>query len=146
MLYQVPGDTKTCTIVVAYVNNGRNYPVVIFLNSNQANRRLQLFHGLLLKTTGTTSCIITLALDLLSTILCKPFYHFHQNEHRSIIIIMDLTSSSGFAPTQYIFPILKHSDILQCMSELSIELSKAELAEPARHKDRIKRVFLQLVR
>lgn len=115
--------------------------VVIFLNSNQANRRLQLFHGLLLKTTGTTSCIIAQP-----TILCKSFYHFHQNEHRSVIIIMDLTSSSGFAPTQYIFPILKHSDILQCMSELSIELTKAELAEPARHKDRIKRVFLQLVR
>ena len=57
---------------------------------------------------------------------------------------MDLTSSSS--PAQYIFPILKHSEILQCLSELSIDLNKAELAEPARHKEKVKKVFLLLVR
>ena len=56
---------------------------------------------------------------------------------------MDLTSSN--ATTQFIFPILRHSDILQCMSELNIELTKAELVEPARHRDRVKKVFLQLL-
>jgi kinetochore protein Nuf2 len=31
------------------------------------------------------------------------------------------------------------------MSELNIELTKAELVEPARHKDRVRNVFLQLL-
>ena len=62
--------------------------------------------------------------------------------HQSINM-MDLTSS--LPTTQYIFPILRHSDILQCMSELNIELTKAELAEPARHKDRVRKVFLLLL-
>jgi hypothetical protein len=31
------------------------------------------------------------------------------------------------------------------MSELNIELTKAELVEPARHRDRVKKVFLQLL-
>ena len=53
---------------------------------------------------------------------------------------MDLTQP------QYIFPILKHADILQCMSELGVELTKAELVEPQRHKERVRRVFVALVR
>ncbi|KAI2491833.1 Nuf2 family [Fragilaria crotonensis] len=57
---------------------------------------------------------------------------------------MDLTSASH-PTTQYIFPILRHSDILQCMSELNIELTKAELVEPARHKDRVRNVLMQLL-
>jgi hypothetical protein len=32
------------------------------------------------------------------------------------------------------------------MSELGIEMTKAELAEPVRHKERVRKVFLQLVR
>lgn len=56
---------------------------------------------------------------------------------------MDLTGSH--ATTQFIFPILRHSDILQCMSELGIELTKAELVEPGRHRDRVKKVFVQLL-
>jgi hypothetical protein len=32
------------------------------------------------------------------------------------------------------------------MSELGIEMNKAELAEPIRHKERVRKVFLQLVR
>ena len=60
---------------------------------------------------------------------------------------MDLTTpSSSSSPTQYIFPILKHSEILQCLSELSIDLNKAELSEPSRHKEKVKKVFLLLVR
>ena len=58
---------------------------------------------------------------------------------------MDLTTNSS-TPSIYIFPLLKHSDILQCMSELGIEMNKAELAEPIRHKERVRKVFLQLVR
>jgi hypothetical protein len=58
---------------------------------------------------------------------------------------MDLTTHSQ-TPTQFIFPILKHSDILQCMSELEIELNKQELAEPNRHKERVRKVFVKLVR
>lgn len=54
---------------------------------------------------------------------------------------MDFTST----PSQFIFPVLKSADILLCMAELEIELSKAELSEPHRHKDKIKKVFLILV-
>lgn len=53
----------------------------------------------------------------------------------------DLTSSH----TQFIFPHLRHSDILQCLSELGIELTKAELMEPGRHRDRVKKVFSQVL-
>lgn len=55
---------------------------------------------------------------------------------------MDYTNT----PTQFIFPVLKSADILQCMSELGIELSKAELSEPHRHRDKIKKVWFLLVR
>jgi len=56
---------------------------------------------------------------------------------------MDLTSSN--ATTQFIFPVLRHSDILSCTGELGIELTKAELVEPNRHKDRVKKVFMELL-
>lgn len=55
---------------------------------------------------------------------------------------MDFTNT----PAQFIFPVLKSADILQCMTELGIEMTKAELAEPHRHKDKIRTIFLQLVR
>lgn len=54
---------------------------------------------------------------------------------------MDFTTS----PSQFIFPVLKSADILLCMSELEIDLSKAEISEPHRHKDKIKKVFLILL-
>lgn len=47
--------------------------------------------------------------------------------------------------TQYIFPVLKSSEILQCMQELGIEMSKAELTEPQRHKEKVRKVFWQLL-
>jgi len=67
---------------------------------------------------------------------------------------------SGFLPTdfssasparnvvpqpQYIFPVLKNSEILTCCSELELELTKAELTEPQRHRDRIRKVFWQIL-
>ena len=55
---------------------------------------------------------------------------------------MDFTNT----PAQFIFPVLKSADILQCMTELGIEMTKAELTEPHRHKDKVKGIFLQLVR
>ena len=55
---------------------------------------------------------------------------------------MDFTST----PSQFIFPVLKSADILLCMTELEIDLTKAELSEPHRHKDKIKKVFMALVR
>ena len=48
-------------------------------------------------------------------------------------------------PPEFIFPILKVADILQCMSELNIELSKEELTEPNRFRDKIRKIFLTLV-
>ena len=59
---------------------------------------------------------------------------------------MDLTSSSASGPTQFVFPILKSVDILQCMSELGIEMTKQELAEPQRHKEKLRQIFMCLVR
>mmetsp|Transcript_42424 Transcript_42424/g.48191 ORF Transcript_42424/g.48191 Transcript_42424/m.48191 type:complete len:459 (-) Transcript_42424:249-1625(-) len=56
---------------------------------------------------------------------------------------MDLTTSH--IPSHYVFPVLRHSDILQCMSELGVELTKAELVEPIRHRDRLKKVFVALL-
>jgi kinetochore protein Nuf2 len=47
--------------------------------------------------------------------------------------------------TQFIFPVLKNGEILQCMAELGIDLSKAELSEPQRHKEKVRKVFWQLL-
>jgi kinetochore protein Nuf2 len=61
----------------------------------------------------------------------------------------DFTSPSPARPAvpqpQYIFPVLKNADILICCSELELELTKAELTEPQRHRDRIRKVFWQLL-
>lgn len=46
---------------------------------------------------------------------------------------------------QFIFPLLKNADILQCMSELGIELTKIELTEPQRHKEKLRKIFWQLL-
>jgi kinetochore protein Nuf2 len=47
--------------------------------------------------------------------------------------------------TQFIFPILKSGEILQCMKELGIEIQKVELTEPQRHKEKLRKVFWQLL-
>ncbi|CAJ1936457.1 unnamed protein product [Cylindrotheca closterium] len=55
----------------------------------------------------------------------------------------------GMPPKQdlskFVFPVLKSANILQCMTELGIELTKEELTEPTRHKDKIRKVFWQLL-
>ena len=49
-------------------------------------------------------------------------------------------------PTTYVFPVLKHSEILQCMEELGIDfLTKAELTEPQRHKEKLRKAFWKLL-
>ena len=55
---------------------------------------------------------------------------------------MELTTSN---PSNFVFPVLKNSDILQCMAELDVELNKTELLEPQRHKDRVRKVFVAIV-
>lgn len=80
-------------------------------------------------------------------IFLTTFSRTAHNERKAaalFAVTMDLTTNSS-APSTYIFPLLKHSDILQCMSELGIEMTKAELAEPNRHKERTRKVFLQLL-
>lgn len=53
-----------------------------------------------------------------------------------------MMAASGKGTT---FPTLKINDILQCMSELQVSLAEEELANPAAHKDAVRRVFEQLV-
>ena len=50
------------------------------------------------------------------------------------------SSSSG-----NLFPVLKHSTILQIMEEVNVPLTESELTEPGRCKERIREVFVQLV-
>ena len=48
--------------------------------------------------------------------------------------------------SQFLFPMLKTSEILSCLEELGLEVSKVELTEPHRHKDKIKSLFTFFVR
>ena len=49
-------------------------------------------------------------------------------------------------PTTYVFPVLKLSDIQQCLEELGVDfLTKAELTEPQRHKEKIRKAFWKLL-
>mmetsp|Transcript_51113 Transcript_51113/g.105136 ORF Transcript_51113/g.105136 Transcript_51113/m.105136 type:complete len:462 (+) Transcript_51113:70-1455(+) len=47
--------------------------------------------------------------------------------------------------THFIFPVLKNAEILQCLDELGIEVCKTELAEPQRHREKIRKIFWQLL-
>lgn len=47
--------------------------------------------------------------------------------------------------THFIFPVLKNVEILQCLDELGIEVCKTELAEPQRHREKIRKIFWQLL-
>ena len=54
--------------------------------------------------------------------------------------------TGGMAPqTQYIFPILKTAEILSCCAEVEVELTKAELTEPQRHRERVRKVLSQFL-
>jgi len=52
---------------------------------------------------------------------------------------------SNQAKQAYSFPILRGSEILLFMSELKVKLTEAELSEPDKHKESIRRVYEQLV-
>lgn len=45
--------------------------------------------------------------------------------------------------TQYLFPMLKSKELLQCLEEMGVEIefTKQELTEPQRHKDKVRKVF-----
>ncbi|KAL3936203.1 MAG: hypothetical protein SGARI_002658 [Bacillariaceae sp.] len=47
--------------------------------------------------------------------------------------------------TQYLFPMLKSSELLQCLEELGFEFTKQELSEPQRHRDKIRKVFWHIL-
>ena len=49
-------------------------------------------------------------------------------------------------PPAFMFPVLKFTQITECLEELEIELTKAELSEPVRHRDRLKQMWLEVVR
>jgi len=55
------------------------------------------------------------------------------------------TSHGGIMHTQFIFPVLKSAEILQCMAEIGITLSKTELTEPQRHKEKLRNVFKEVL-
>ena len=59
---------------------------------------------------------------------------------------MDLTNNTGsFVPFR--FPVLKLADIAVCVEELDITvaITKKELLEPARHKEKFRKLFTQIV-
>ncbi len=49
------------------------------------------------------------------------------------------------ANQHYSFPILESKSIIQCLSEVGIDLLEAELKEPNRHKEKVKATFASLV-
>jgi hypothetical protein len=55
--------------------------------------------------------------------------------------------SGGGTPTPgFIFPTLNLDDIQAGMSDIGMELSIEELQDPARHKEKLRKIFLFLVR
>ena len=55
------------------------------------------------------------------------------------------TTPSKTQQTNYCFPMLKNSVILQCMSELGFDMNEKELLEPHKYKDRVRFIFRELV-
>ncbi len=45
----------------------------------------------------------------------------------------------------YSFPLLKLHEIVQCLSELSVDLTEADLQEPEKHKGELRLAFVKLV-
>jgi kinetochore protein Nuf2 len=45
----------------------------------------------------------------------------------------------------FLFPILKTQEIVDIMAELNVEITKAELIEPQRHKEKIRQLFVLLL-
>lgn len=55
---------------------------------------------------------------------------------------MDLTTNNK---SSYSFPLLKNAVILQCLSDLGLEITESELMEPNRHRESVRSVFLMFV-
>ena len=49
-------------------------------------------------------------------------------------------------PGRSMFPILKNATILKIMEEVNVPLTEMELTEPGRCRERVREVFVQLVR
>ena len=54
---------------------------------------------------------------------------------------MDITTNKH----NYSFPLLKNVELLQCLSDLGLEMTESELMEPNRHRDRVRSVFVMFV-
>lgn len=65
-----------------------------------------------------------------------------------MLALSDITTSSlgSSLGGGYVFPVLPVTEILTCLDELGISAQKNELEEPMRHKERLKQIFLALVR
>jgi hypothetical protein len=60
---------------------------------------------------------------------------------------MDSTlHDSGKFVARFRFPILSCDDVVESLKELDISLSRAELEEPLRHKEKFRQAFVALVR
>lgn len=45
----------------------------------------------------------------------------------------------------YLFPVLKSKDIVECLTELGLEITKDELLDPQKHKEKVKHIYAQLL-
>lgn len=59
------------------------------------------------------------------------------------IATMDLTT---FSQTSYRNPILKNTELIDCLKDVGCEVTKQELQEPQRNKEKLRTLFLSLVR
>ena len=59
--------------------------------------------------------------------------------------LMDMNGGGGAPVMGFIFPILKPTEIQQCMNELGTELTKEELDDPVHHKEKLRKIFTFLV-
>jgi Nuf2 family len=55
-------------------------------------------------------------------------------------------AGAGNNKPHFIFPLLKSAEILQCLSELEIEMKNEELKEPSSHKQKLRQAWIVLVR
>ncbi|KAL7557836.1 hypothetical protein ACA910_009141 [Epithemia clementina (nom. ined.)] len=49
------------------------------------------------------------------------------------------------SPPSFLFPVLKFSEIVQCLEELEINLTKQELSDPSHHRDRLRLMWFQVL-
>jgi Nuf2 family len=48
--------------------------------------------------------------------------------------------------TNFVFPLLKSGEILECLSELELEMKTQELKDPSSHKQKLRQAWIHLVR